>query len=209
MTCAELLRQLNRATSLAVALVLLRPVGAQQSTPPPLRLPSIALVQPQDGGTVPVDRPVLAFRFAAADPADQLDLGSLKIAVDSRDATPNFHVMPNEAWGKLDDAAVSTGSLAAGAHTVTARICSLRGVCGTITASFNVSTPASPGEAAPNAAKSTPGPRGLVGTLVKAAQDHRPVTRESASTAPRFASSRSHAAIYSASGANRANGHRS
>lgn len=169
MTCAQFLRQLNLATTLAVALVLPLPVGAQQP-PPSVRLPSITLVQPPDGGTIPADRPVLAFRFTAADPSDQLDLGSLKVAVDSHDATPSFHVTPNDAWGKLDGSAVPGGSLAVGAHTVTARICSLRGVCGIMTASFNVSAPALPIEAAPNASKNSNGPRGLVGTLVKAAR---------------------------------------
>jgi hypothetical protein len=134
-------------------------------------LPLIVLVQPQDGGTVPVDRPVLAFRFTAADASDQLDLGSLRIVVDSRDATSSFQVTPNEAWGKLDGSALSaTSPLTTGAHTLTARICSLRGACGTVTATFNVSAPTSVAQSAPNAAKSSPGPRGLVGTLVKAAR---------------------------------------
>ena len=118
------------------------PAGAQAPTPPsppgsvtmlaPYRAPVIALVQPPGGGTVPLDRPAVVFRFAAGEPDDPLDLGSLLVAVDGADRTALFQSTATQAWGPLADAeTLRRGAFAAGPHRVTARICSSRGACTT------------------------------------------------------------------------------
>jgi hypothetical protein len=131
------------------------------------RVPVIALVQPPDGGTIPLDRPVLLFRFAAADPSEPLDLGSFRVFVDDKDVTKAFHITPNESWGTLETPGPAGASrVGPGLHTLRGRICSLRGACGTVAATVSVTaeqTAASP----PNAAASAAGPRGLLGALVK------------------------------------------
>jgi hypothetical protein len=58
-------------------------LGAQQppASPPATnapvlaayRAPTIALVQPPAGGSVPQDKPVVVFRFAAGEPDDPID----------------------------------------------------------------------------------------------------------------------------------------
>ena len=122
------------------------PLGAQQPAPPAAegvpayRAPTIALVQPAPGGTVPNDRPVVVFRFGAGEPADPIDARSFAVAVSDHDRTSFFHVTATEAWGPLADDAQP---LAPGPHQVTARICSTRGACGTVTATvIAVSDPA-------------------------------------------------------------------
>jgi hypothetical protein len=138
-------------------------------TPP--RPPVITLAQPGEGVAIPQDRPALVFRFAATDASDPLDLGSLRIVVDGRDATTRFQVTPNEAWGKLDPPPASgVPMVAVGLHAVSARICSLRGACGAVAASVSVSAVPPPLEATPNAPKSSPGPHGFIGALVKVAR---------------------------------------
>ena len=97
------------------------------------RPPSIAVVQPLNGGTVPHDRPVVVIRYAQGEPADPLDPRSFRITVDGRDRTAEFQVVAGEAWGPIIDPAVhqSDKGAAARAHQVTARICSSRGACAT------------------------------------------------------------------------------
>ena len=111
-------------------------LAAQQPTPPsssspvlaPYRAPAIALVQPAAGGTLPHDRPVLVFRFAAGEPNDPLDTRSFAVAVDGEDRTALFQATSSEAWGPL--ASPSGSAVTPGAHQITARICSSRGPCG-------------------------------------------------------------------------------
>lgn len=175
MTCA-LLARLRIPVTLVVALV--RPLPVRSQAPPlpgspsaPLRTPTISVAQPADGVAIPQDRLTLAFRFVAADAADPLDLGSLRVVVDGRDATTRFHITPNEAWGTIDPLPASaTSMVTAGMHVVSARICSLRGACGAVTAMVNVSAVTQPVEAPPNAAKTPPGPHGLIGALAKLAR---------------------------------------
>lgn len=175
MTCAPL-ALLRMTATFCVALA--HPLSAKAQAPSlpgvptsSSRAPVITLAQPAEGVAIPQDRPALAFRFAAADASDPLDLGSLRIVVDGRDATTCFQVTPNEAWGKLDPPPSSRASLVGvGLHAVSARICSLRGACGAVTASVAVSPVAPPPENTPNAAKPPGGPQGLIGALIKVAR---------------------------------------
>jgi hypothetical protein len=172
-TCAQLLKQRHLVTTWVVALVLphaamAQPPAPQVSVVPATpRVPVIALVQPPNGGTIPLDRPVLVFRFTAADPSEPLDLGSLRVLMDDQDVTNAFHITPNESWGTLPlPGSVVAPTVGAGLHTVRGRICSLRGACGTVAATVSVTaeqTAASP----PNAGASTGVPKGLLGALVK------------------------------------------
>ena len=94
----------------------------------PYRLPSIALVQPQDGGAVYQDRPVIVLRFALGEATDPIDATSLAVNVDGMDRTKLFQTSGSDAWGPLAPVG-AIDSLAIGAHRVTARICSQRGAC--------------------------------------------------------------------------------
>jgi len=121
--------------------------GAQ---PRPYRAPTLALAQPLDGGTVPLDKPVVVFRFVAGEPDDAIDVRSFIVAIDGVDRSTSFQLDPGSgtAWGPLG----APAAVAAGLHRGTARICSLRGTC--TTTAFTVSA------AAPIAASSPAGPAG-------------------------------------------------
>lgn len=95
----------------------------------PYRLPAIALVQPQDGGTVYQDRPVIVLRFVSGEPSDPIDASSLAISVDGADRTKLFQSSGSDAWGALAPTGPADSPLAVGAHRITARICSQRGAC--------------------------------------------------------------------------------
>jgi hypothetical protein len=114
---------------------------------------------------MPQDVPVLAFRFSAADGSDPLDLGSLRVTLDRRDTTPLFRTTPNESFASLPAGTPSAPGVASGPHMVSGRICSLRGACATVTATVHVVgiAPAEP----PTASKTSVGPNGLLGVLVK------------------------------------------
>jgi hypothetical protein len=105
----------------------------QPITLAPYRAPVIALVQPalsNGAGSVPQDRPVVVFRFAAGEADDPLDVRSFVIAVDGADRTALFQTTAAQAWGPLASAEQLTrGELPAGVHRVVARICSTRGAC--------------------------------------------------------------------------------
>lgn len=101
--------------------------------------PAIALTQPPDGGTVYQDRPTILLRFVEGEPGDRLDLASFALSVDGVDRTGVFQLSATEAWGSL--AASADGALAIGAHRITARICSVRGVCSTLGATVVVIPP--------------------------------------------------------------------
>jgi hypothetical protein len=67
------------------------PAPAPSSSPAPAyRPPALALVQPAAGGSVPQDRPVVVFRFAAGEPNDLIDVRSFAVAVDGHDRTQLF-----------------------------------------------------------------------------------------------------------------------
>jgi hypothetical protein len=123
-----------------------RSIGAQQPVPPPLpgyRPPELALVQPASDGSVPLDRPVIVFRFAPGDSTDPIDVRSLAIAVDGKDRVSSFQVARDMAWGPLAPPE-ELQSLLAGAHSVVARICSIRGACNELRATVTVAAPATP-----------------------------------------------------------------
>lgn len=119
--------------------------------PPPLaayRPPSLALIQPAGGGSLPQDRPVIMFRFSAGDSTDPIEARSFAIAIDGKDRTALFQLARDEVWGPLVPAE-DTPSLAPGAHVFSARICSIRGACGDISGSVLVAaTPAMQSKAA-------------------------------------------------------------
>lgn len=153
-TCAShTLRSI--AALVAISIILPASLRAQQPIPAPpsatlapYRAPVIALVQPAPFGTagtttgagsVPQDRPVVVFRFAAGESDDPLDVGSFVVAVDGVDRTAAFQVTATQAWGPLVDAvALARGQLAVGPHRVAARICSTRHACTTTEAQLLV-----------------------------------------------------------------------
>ena len=153
------------ALSSAVAPV--RSLVAQSPTSPsgttatltPYRAPLIAMVQPPvatagGSGSVPQDKPVVVFRFAAGEADDPLDVGSFVVAVDGADRTPLFQTTASQAWGPLTDAdAIRRGAFAAGPHRVVARICSNRGACALTDAQVMVAP--TPGLAQPMADTAT------------------------------------------------------
>lgn len=117
------------------------PLAAQQPTAiATYRAPAIALVQPSGGGTVAQDRPAVVFRFLPGEPTDPLDVRSFTVAVDGADRTPLFQVSATEAWGPLAVPASESerAAIALGAHQLTARICSTRGVCASVAAMVTV-----------------------------------------------------------------------
>jgi hypothetical protein len=153
-TCAShTLRSI--AALLVVGMTLPASLRAQQPIPAPpsatlapYRAPVIALVQPAPFGTaglttgagsVPQDRPVVVFRFAAGEPDDPLDVGSFVVAVGGADRTALFQTTASQAWGPLASAEqLARGELTAGVHRVVARICSTRGTCATAEAQLLV-----------------------------------------------------------------------
>ncbi|MEJ7812827.1 MAG: hypothetical protein WKG32_20605 [Gemmatimonadaceae bacterium] len=147
---------------LSLSLVRAYPLAAQQPTLPqqasalaPYRAPALALVQPAAGSAVTADKPVVVFRFAQGELTDPLDAASFAVTVDGVDRTALFQVAASETWGPLvppppGDAA---GPLAPGLHQVSARICSSRGACGTVTTPVTV-LPAPAAAAAPSGPQS-------------------------------------------------------
>lgn len=102
------------------------------------RPPALALVQPAAGGSVPQDRPVVVFRFAAGEPNDPIDVRSFAVAVDGQVHTRLFQVSAGEAWGPLAPLEEDAPPLDAGAHQLVARICSSRGACAELSATVSV-----------------------------------------------------------------------
>ena len=101
------------------------------------RPPMLVLAQPANGGSVPQDRPVVVFRFAPGDSTDPVDARSFTIAVDGKERSARFQAAHDMVWGPL--APLDHASeLSTGAHTIVARICSIRGSCGDVTATVMV-----------------------------------------------------------------------
>ncbi len=127
-----------RIAAALVACSFARPLRAQSPTPPtsgqttaiaPYRAPSIALVEPLDGGVIYQDRPVIVLRFAIGEATDPIDASSFTIDVDGADRTKLFQTSASEAWGPLAPVAAGDPPLGAGSHHISARICSSRGAC--------------------------------------------------------------------------------
>lgn len=129
-----------RASSLAAGQ---EPPGGPPDGVTPYRAPAIALVQPENGGPVPDDKPVILFRFATGEPGDPLDVSSFRVWVDGVDRSARFTVTATEAWGPIRRV-WSSGSRAgprgrsSGAHQVLARVCSSRGACAEARATVTV-----------------------------------------------------------------------
>jgi len=130
------LYRMRTRTAIAL-LVATGAAGAQQPAtttgtlqPNSVRPPTIALVQPTGTGTVPRDKPIIVFRFAPGESDDPIDARSFTVAVDGADRSARFHVTANEAWGPLSGVATDDSLPATGLHAVSARICSVRGLCG-------------------------------------------------------------------------------
>lgn len=118
--------------------------AAQQPAPADAyRVPSIVMVQPLDGGSVPRDKPIVVFRLTAGEPTDPIDTRSFAVTVDGADRTASFEVTATEAWGPVAEPDARPADTGGGAtHTIAARICSQRGACAAVTAT--VETVASP-----------------------------------------------------------------
>ena len=105
------------------------------------RAPAIVLAYPEPGTALPVDRPVILFRFAPREADDPIDAASFRATVDGVDRTTQFRVTTVEAWGTLSDSTM-TGSgvtrVTPGPHAVGARVCTARGVCGALTVVVDV-----------------------------------------------------------------------
>ena len=99
--------------------------------------PMLALAQPQNGGSVPQDRPVVVFRFAPGDSTDAVDARSFTITVDGKERSAGFQAAHDMVWGALAPPDEAPG-LSAGAHAIVARICSVRGACGDVSATVMV-----------------------------------------------------------------------
>lgn len=132
----------NAATACLFALTITRPVEAQQAGAVSPQLPSyhppvLALAQPGNGGSVPQDRPVIVFRFAPGDSSDPVDARSFTITVDGKDRSAGFQAAHDMVWGALAPPDEALG-LSPGAHSITARICSIRGSCGEVSATVTV-----------------------------------------------------------------------
>ena len=136
----------TRSTSLVLVTALALAAGEAQVPLLPAapsiatyRAPAIVLAHPPAGGNVPSDRPVVVFRFAAGEQGDPIDVRSFVVTVDGVDRTSFFRVTASEAWGPLRKASGRRPSPGRpGSHDIAARICSTRGVCGTVTGSVAV-----------------------------------------------------------------------
>jgi len=142
------------AISIFVLATALPVLPAQQPPPPPITLPSyqppvLVVEVPASGNAIPLDKPVVVFRFAAGQPDDAVDPSSLRVWVDGIDRTALFQIGSGQAWGALASASKADGtgssgsvaadpSLAPGAHLVSARLCSMRAVCSTLNSAINV-----------------------------------------------------------------------
>jgi hypothetical protein len=121
------------AVVIAFGLSIARDTAAQQPTSPAApggyRPPTIALAQPVAGAAVPQDHAVVIFRFTQGEADDPIDARSFTVGVDGKDRSSSFQVAPDRAWGPLGD---GSGAIAPGAHQLSARICSTRGICGAV-----------------------------------------------------------------------------
>jgi hypothetical protein len=123
-----------------------RPLVAQQpppATPPTLQAyhpPAIALVEPLPDASVPQDRPIVVFRFAAGDSADPIDARSFVVTVDGKDRSALFEVVGDIASGPLAAPSDTEVAIAIGPHSLAARICSLRGTCGEVVAAVTIAS---------------------------------------------------------------------
>lgn len=139
MPCVPLLRWSTLAAPLAAAASLsctALPVGSR-GLAIEFRPPSIVLAYPASNGALPADKPLIVFRFAAGDSNDPIDPTAFRATVDGIDRTSHFRVTSTEAWAQLADSSATPG-LTPGSHLVGARVCSVRGACGSVAARVEV-----------------------------------------------------------------------
>ena len=144
MSCLHDCSRFHRGV-LAVALVLTTsctPLAAPSGTARPYRAPAVVLAYPERGAALPADKAVVLLRFAPREAGDDIDVASFRATVDGVDRTSRFRVTSDEAWGTLGDS-VSTGSsidtrLTPGPHIVGARVCTVRGACGSLSTGIDV-----------------------------------------------------------------------
>jgi hypothetical protein len=137
--CVQLSRWYALAAPLAAAASLSctsLPIAAR-SRVVEFRPPSIVLAYPASGGALPVDKALVVFHFRAGEGGDPIDPTAFRATVDGIDRTVHFRVTPTEAWGQIADSSAPPG-LTPGAHLVGARVCSTRGVCGSVSARIEV-----------------------------------------------------------------------
>lgn len=106
------------------------------------------MVQPAPGAAVPVDRPIIVFRFVPGSAADPVDARSFAVVVDGESRSTLFQVTATEAWGPMVSPTEGGKSASAvGPRQIAARICSVRGACSEIAATVNVIQSAAAGSA--------------------------------------------------------------
>lgn len=96
--------------------------------------PRIMLAHPRPGMSVPRSSATVLFRYAAGEASDPVDLRTFTVFVDDVDRTSHFRVTADAAWGTIVDA----DGNGLKAHSVRARICSIRGVCAEVSANVVV-----------------------------------------------------------------------
>lgn len=108
--------------------------------PVPYHAPSIVVAYPERGASLPADKPFVVLRFAPGEADDPIDVASFRATVDDADRTTLFRVSEAQAWGRLGDTLASggAGGVTPGQHVVSARVCSTRGACGTLTVAIDV-----------------------------------------------------------------------
>ena len=128
-------------TAYSKLLVAQQPPPATPPTLQPYRPPAIALVEPLPDASLPQDRPIVVFRFAAGDSADPIDARSFVVTVDGKDRSALFQVVGDIASGPIAPVPSDTEvAIAIGPHGLAARICSLRGTCGEVVATVTIAS---------------------------------------------------------------------
>ena len=127
---------------------------APGGAPAEFAVPVVTLVQPRAGAFVLQERPVVMFRFAVEHRDDPIDAASFRVTLDGDDRTDGFQISIAEAWGSLAGRN-GAGPVAAGSHTIEARICTVRGLCGTATDAIVV-RPLRSDSPAPSARRGSP-----------------------------------------------------
>ena len=166
-------RRMTGGSLLLTAMLIATPRDSPLAQPPDstaarqaYRTPVIAIVQPAAGAAIPQDKPVVLFRFAAGERDDPVDMQTFKVSVDGADATSSFQVAVDKAWGALPTPPDrGSSAIAPGAHLIAARICSVRGACGSLQTTVIVA-PSDMPEASPKASRKAR----LIDLLIEAAR---------------------------------------
>jgi hypothetical protein len=101
---------------------------AHQAIPSSYGPPRLTLAYPAPGVSVPSERPTVVFHYESGEASDPLDLRSFMVWVGGADRTDHFRATADAAWGPI----ISGGGEGVRAHTVRARVCTVRGVCAEI-----------------------------------------------------------------------------